>query len=67
MTLIHREVSETGEVTERKYTPAEIAESEKARVETLKEAALIEKRKADKAEILAKIGLTADEAKLLLS
>lgn len=67
MTLIHREVSETGEITEREYTLEEIAESEKAYQETIKEAALMEKRKEDKAALLAKLGITADEAKLLLS
>jgi hypothetical protein len=69
MTLIYREVSETGEITEREYTPAEVAESEKAYQEGLKKQALIEKRVADKAaaiEKLAALGLTADEAKLLL-
>lgn len=70
MTLIYREVSETGEITEREYTPEEVAESEKAYQAGLEKQALIEKRVADKAaaiEKLAALGLTADEAKLLLS
>lgn len=67
MTLIYREVSETGEITEREYTPAEVAESKKAYQEALEKQALIEKREADKAALLAKLGITADEAKLLLS
>ena len=68
MTFIHREVSETGEITEREYTPVEVAESEKAYQETLKEIALMEKREADKAAAQAKLsalGLTAEDLKAL--
>ena len=58
---------ETGEVTEIELTAQEIVELSALRAET--EAKLVaEAQKAtDKAALLAKLGITADEAKLLLS
>lgn len=58
--------AQTGKVTERPMTEAEI----KQLADDAKEAALIKQKAADKlaaqASILAKLGLTQDEAKILL-
>ena len=62
---------ETGEVIERKLTDSEIAQrkidadNEIARTKVMAEAQA--KAEADKAALLAKLGITADEARLLLS
>ena len=69
MTLIHRLISETGEIIEREYTPDEMAEAQAELDKALKKDAEIIKRKADKESALAKLsalGLTADEAAALL-
>jgi len=58
---------QTGEETIRNYTPEEIAEAEAELVKTTERLALIEKKQADKAALLIKLGITADEAKLLLN
>jgi len=67
MTLIHRFVDTiTGEVTERPFTEEELAEVEAA---TARIAEYEAKRLADaeaKAALLARLGLTADEAAILL-
>jgi hypothetical protein len=57
----------TGEGVLRDMTTEEVADhnSYVAKVEAYKEAQ--EKTQADKAALLAKLGITADEAKLLLS
>jgi len=59
--------SETGEETWRDYTPAQIAEVERNEEETIKEAAKLNQAAAAKAALLKKLGITEDEAKLLLS
>jgi hypothetical protein len=68
MTYFERIVNiETGETIERPYTEKEIKEVEAKQAESL---ALLEAqsaRAADKAALLAKLGITADEASLLLS
>ena len=59
--------AETGEIVEREMNAAEIAqwEADKAQAEAIKAA---EATKAtEKAALLAKLGITADEAALLLS
>jgi hypothetical protein len=60
----------TGEVTEREYTAAEKADYDslvaKAKAELDAELAANEAKAADKAALLTKLGITADEAKLLL-
>ena len=67
MTYIERIINvETNEVTERPYTAAESAE-----VESKKAALVIELQKAEetgaaKQALLNKLGITEDEAKLLL-
>ena len=58
---------QTGEETIRNYTPAEIAEAEAEIAEAKERAALYAKTQTDKAALLLKLGITADEAKLLLS
>ena len=68
MTYFERIVDlETGETTERFYTADEIAEMDTKQAEALnaieKEAA----KAAEKAALLEKLGITEDEAKLLLS
>jgi len=61
----------TGEEIERKMTVQEIAQREKDLIEIAKEkkaiSDLILQAETDKAALLAKLGITADEAKLLLS
>jgi hypothetical protein len=57
----------TGEVIEREMTESELAEYE-VQLNRVKEKAEAEAAKAaDKAALLAKLGITDDEAKLLLS
>ncbi len=57
----------TGEEILREYTEAEIAQIEAAKLEAAKLQAEIEKRQQDKLALLDKLGITEDEAKLLLS
>jgi hypothetical protein len=58
---------ETDEVIDREMTDAEFAEYElgQAKAEEERQAEVI--KAADKAALLARLGMTADEAKLLLS
>lgn len=59
--------AQTGVAVERNYTKAELAQREKdlAKFAALAEAE--ENRKALKAQVIAKLGLTADEVTALLS
>jgi hypothetical protein len=57
----------TGEETFKDYTPAQLAEVKAAEIEGAKRREAKAKAEADKAALLAKLGITADEAKLLLS
>jgi hypothetical protein len=57
----------TGEITETPYTSEEIAIAEAGLAKAKELDAEREKAEADKAALLAKLGITADEAKLLLS
>ena len=57
----------TGEITEVAYTAAQIAEVEAALIASQKIAEAEAKAADDKAALLAKLGITANEAKLLLS
>jgi hypothetical protein len=66
MTLIYREVSETGEIIDRPFTAAETLESENAREATLQKLAVLQARETARAALLVRLGITADEAKLLL-
>jgi hypothetical protein len=66
--VIHDIIADT--YTEVELTKEEIAEREAAQADALKETAEREAaqaaKEADKAALLAKLGITADEAKLLL-
>ena len=57
----------TNEMTVRPYTAAEIAKTEKAAVELEAQKVEAQKVEAQKAALLVKLGITSDEAKLLLS
>jgi acyl-CoA reductase-like NAD-dependent aldehyde dehydrogenase len=68
MTYIERIVdATTGEETLRDYTAKEIAEVEKAIADNEARAKAQATKAAEKAALLAKLGITDDEAKLLLS
>lgn len=58
---------ETGEETLREMNAAEIAQLEKDKAGKLASEQAEAAKAAEKAALLAKLGLTADEAKLLLS
>lgn len=58
---------ETGEVTWRDYTPEEIAEMEESAKRAERDAAIIAEKIAARKAIFDKLGITEDEAKLLLS
>ena len=58
---------ETGETTERPFTKEEIAQMEANAAKEKAEAEVEAQKSADKAALLAKLGITADEAKMLLS
>jgi hypothetical protein len=57
----------TGEETWRDYTEAEIAEVEAAKAKAEIQRLAYEAKATEKAALLAKLGITDDEAKLLLS
>jgi hypothetical protein len=57
----------TGQVTEREYTAAEIAEVEANAAREAQRLAEAEAKAVEKAALLAKLGITEDEAKLLLA
>jgi N-acetylmuramic acid 6-phosphate (MurNAc-6-P) etherase len=57
----------TGEETWRDYTDAEIAEVEKVQAEIAQKQILRAEADAQKATLLDRLGITEDEAKLLLS
>ena len=56
----------TGEETYRDYTPEEIAAVEAAQAQAIKETEALAAKEAARAALLDKLGITADEAKLLL-
>lgn len=58
---------ETGEITERDATPEEIAQATKDQAEANAKLAQEAEKAVAKAALLAKLGITVDEAKLLLS
>ncbi len=68
MTLMVKQHNvETGEIIEREMNAAELAEHEKAQIEAEEIATKKAEAQAAKAALLVKLGITADEAKLLLS
>lgn len=56
-----------GSITKRDYTPEEIAQNETALLKVAQRNAEAETKATEKAALLAKLGITDDEAKLLLS
>lgn len=58
---------ETGEEFEREATTAEIAQMEADKAESNQERAALEESANAKTALLNRLGITADEAKLLLS
>ena len=58
---------QTGEETIRQYTEAEIAEVEAANLKAEKKRELLAEQSVAKNALLEKLGITNDEAKLLLS
>lgn len=58
---------ETGEVIEREMTADELAQWEKDEAETMLKAEAEAIKAAEKAALLERLGITQDEAKLLLS
>ena len=58
---------ETNEVIDREMTDAEYADYQELRAKAELEKAAIAKAETDKAALLIKLGITAEEAKLLLS
>ena len=65
MIRIHN--SQTGEIIDREMNAEELILSEAAKAEIEARLAAQVKAETDKAALLAKLGITADEAKLLLS
>jgi hypothetical protein len=59
--------AETGEIIEREMTTAELKQAEKDKKAYQAELAAVEARVSAKAILLEKLGITEDEAKLLLS
>jgi len=59
--------TETNEVIDREMTEAEFADYQELQAKSEADKAAIVKSEADKAALLVKLGITADEAKLLLS
>jgi hypothetical protein len=57
----------TGETTFRDYTAKEIKEAEAAQLKGQAEAQAVIAKATEKAALLARLGITEDEAKLLLS
>jgi hypothetical protein len=58
---------ETGETTTRPYTKDEIAEMKKGEAAAAERTKVAEAKETSKAALLTKLGITADEAALLLS
>lgn len=58
--------AKTNEVIDREMTDAEFKAYEDEKTQLAKEAAEVEAKETDRSALLAKLGITADEAKLLL-
>lgn len=68
MSYIERIVNaETNEIIEREYTKEEIAEAEIGQAIALEKTAKLNEMAAAKSALLEKLGITEEEAKLLLS
>lgn len=64
---IERIVELDGTITEKPYTTAQLAEMEKSRLEAEAKAKEVAEKESAKAALLEKLGITEDEAKLLLA
>jgi hypothetical protein len=67
MTTIVIHNTETGEIVERDMTPEELAQHQKDLANAAAEQIKKQEKAAAKKALLEKLGITADEAKLLLS
>jgi hypothetical protein len=67
MTTIVIHNTETGEIVERDMTPEELAQHQKDLANAAAEQIKKQEKAAAKEALLEKLGITADEAKLLLS
>jgi len=67
MTMIKIHNVETGEIIEREMNDAELKQAMADKAVSNASKTTEAKTEADKAALLAKLGITADEAKLLLS
>ena len=67
MTTIVIHNTETGEIVERDMTPEELAQHQKDLANAEAEQIKKQEKAAAKKALLEKLGITADEAKLLLS
>ena len=59
--------TETDETIDREMTDAEYADYQELQLKAEADKAAVVKAEADKAAVLSRLGITADEAKLLLS
>ncbi len=67
MTMIKEHNATTGEIIEREMNAQELAQWETQRAKAQAETEAEAQKAADKAALLAKLGITEDQAKLLLS
>jgi hypothetical protein len=67
MSKVYEINAETGETTERELTASEKADAQKAAQDWAEAKALADAKEAQKAALLERLGITADEAKLLLA
>ena len=67
MTIVKNHNVETGEIVEREMNAKELAQWETDQAEKLARREAEAAKVAEKAALLAKLGITEDEAKLLLS
>lgn len=58
--------SETNEIIDREMTDEELKVYENEKAELAKETAAVQAKETEKVALLAKLGITADEAKLLI-
>jgi hypothetical protein len=66
LTVVEHNV-ETGEIIEREMTAAELKQAQKDKAAYQAEIAAVEAKAQAKAALLEKLGITEDEAKLLLA
>jgi hypothetical protein len=67
MSKVYEINAETGEMIERELTAAEKAEANKVAKNFAEAKAAAEAKEAEKASLLERLGITEDEAKLLLA